>query len=80
MNYIGERLASTIPQVPNSRFTQLPAYTAYTAFASYTRDRFRYAVNIDNVADEIFIQGAELPYWIFTDPGRMIKFSVGYKY
>lgn len=79
-NYVGERLASKIPQVPNSRFTQLPAYTAYTAFASYTRDRFRYAVNIDNVADEIFIQGAELPYWIFTDPGRMIKFSVGYKY
>jgi len=80
MNSQGSRLASKFAQVPNSDFTRLPAYTEYNIFATYLHGRFRYQLNVDNLTDEIFVQGAELPFWIFTDPGRRFKFSVGYKF
>jgi len=79
-NFIGERLASRISQIPNSRFVQLPKYTVYNLFGSYTHGRTTYRLTVDNLTDEKFIQGAELPFWIFTDPGLMTKFSVTYRF
>lgn len=80
INSQGSRLASKISQIPNSDFTRLPEYTTYNAFATYTRGAVRYQVNIDNIGDTKFVQGAELPFWIFTDPGRSVKVSVSYKF
>jgi len=79
-NSHGSRLGGKIAQIPNSPYIRFPEYTTYNAFASYTRGHFRYQMNIDNIGDTKFIEGAEIPFWIFTNPGRSFKFTVAYKF
>jgi len=77
VNFIGERLAG---RISGSRFVQLPKYTIYNFFGSYTTGKVTYRLNVDNLSDEKFVQGAEIPRWIFTDPGLMAKLSMTYKF
>lgn len=77
MIYEGTRFGNNYPD--GSRTVQ-PAYTTYNAFATYTRGRFRYQFNVDNISGKRFVAGMELYYWVFTNPGRTVKFSVGYKF
>ena len=57
-----------------------PPYTTYYVFATYHRGNLTYQLNVNNLTNERFIAGSETPLWIFTDPGRVIKFSTTYKF
>jgi iron complex outermembrane receptor protein len=57
-----------------------PAYQTSTALIAYEAKRYRVALNFDNVFDKFYIEGGENATWLYTNPGRTVKFSVDYRF
>lgn len=61
-------------------YTQ-PGYTTTTGFISYTKGRYRFALNVDNIFDKQgMIEGGETDFWLYVNPGRIIKASLDYRF
>ena len=61
-------------------YTQ-PGYTTTTGFVSYSKGRYRAALNVDNIFDKQgMIEGGETDFWLYINPGRTIKFSLDYRF
>ncbi|MBL9214595.1 MAG: TonB-dependent receptor plug domain-containing protein [Opitutaceae bacterium] len=56
------------------------SYTTTDAFVTYSRDRYRLAVNVDNVADKRFSEGGGDSTWVHLNPGRTFKFTCTYRF
>ncbi|MEO6244797.1 MAG: TonB-dependent receptor [Opitutaceae bacterium] len=76
----GERTTPTASGFPPPTTVKLPAYNVTRVFASYTHGRYSYQLNVDNLFDKIYVQGAESVLWVQTDPGRVFKGTVTYRF
>lgn len=76
--YKGERIG---PNLTNGQgATRFPEYTVARAMVGYQRKKFDIQLNVENLEDEKYIVGSETAMFVFTDPGRAFRLSVGYHF
>ena len=74
IRYSGDRLGETI----DSSY-ELPSYTVLNLFATYAAsDNFQFAVHVDNVTDEEYIESSYHKWW--NMPGSPTTYSVSMQY
>ena len=56
------------------------AYTRLDALVYYRYRRFRFQINLDNLADRRYVEGGEQAAWIYVNPGRALKLTASYRY
>src|SRR5690606_14247143 len=72
INYVGER-AGQRDSVPRS--FSLDAYTTFNGLISYVRGQHKFALNIENITDERYIQLGQAR---LADPGEHRSFRLTY--
>lgn len=76
----GERIVPSASGFPTGVVLKLPSYDVIRAFASYSWKNYSVQINVDNLADKQFVQGAESSVWVQTDPGRSFKGTFTYRF
>jgi outer membrane receptor for ferric coprogen and ferric-rhodotorulic acid len=76
----GQRTIATAAGFPAGTIVKLPEYDVVRAFMSYSWSRYSLQLNVDNLLDEIYVQGAESAVWVQTDPGRVFKLTATWRY
>lgn len=59
---------------------RLPGYDLVGVFASYRRERWRFQVNVDNVADKWYVAGSTAQQFMRSGAPRSWHFSTGYTF
>jgi len=69
--------ASYQGSAPGTGFAESPAFTLYSAYASYTLGRWKYVLNVDNLTDKRdAILGSEANYLVYLAAPRSFKLTV----
>jgi iron complex outermembrane recepter protein len=76
----GQRTIASAAGYPGGSSIRLPEYNVVRAFASYAWSRYSLQLNVDNLRDERYVQGAESAVWVQTDPGRSFKLTATMRY
>jgi iron complex outermembrane receptor protein len=76
--YKGERIG---PDLTNGQgATWFPENTVSRAMIGYSWKKFSLQLNVENLEDDKYIIGSETAMFVFTDPGRTLRFSAGYRF
>ncbi len=75
--YKGRRVG---PNLPSGATTYFEPYTVSRAMLGYKWRRYQFQLNVENLSDDKYIIGSETALFVYTDPGRSIKFSTGYRF
>lgn len=75
--YTGQQVGFNFP---NGVPTTIPERTITNAMLGYKWKKYDFQLNVNNLADKIYVAGAESAIWIYADPGRDIRFSVNCRY
>ena len=58
----------------------VPSYYTTTAFLAYRHGHYLLNLSGENLTNQFFYDGAEDTWWIYSDPGRILHFSVTYNF